>query len=214
MQPIEICTHAWNGLLVRPGRWAEKRRSSPVPKADRGTPKPPAPSQSAEMVDRSRAESDVDKRIALEQPIPLRLGVAAADGDDRLWVARLRGARVPEVRCEPLVGLLADRAGVEDEHVGLLERRGLSEAELLERATDPLGVVRVHLTAERRDVVAPHFAYSIARDSRITVTLIWPGYSRCCSISRAISCERSAASSSAISSGLTMTRISRPACSA
>ena len=127
-----------------------------MPKADLGTPKPPAPSQFAEMVDRPRAEGDVDKRITLEQPIPLRLGVAAAHGDDRLWIARLRRARVPEVGCEPLVRLLADRAGVEDEHVRLLERRGLPEPELLERAADPLGVVCVHLTAERRDVVAPH----------------------------------------------------------
>src|SRR6186997_1352530 len=37
-----------------------------------------------------------------------------------------------------------------------------------------------------------YFANSTLRDSRITVTLIWPGYSRSFSISRAISCESSA----------------------
>src|SRR5438094_4695636 len=56
-----------------------------------------------------------------------------------------------------------------------------------------------------------YFANSIARDSRITVTLIWPGYSRRSSMSRAISYESSAAWSSSISAGLTITRISRPA---
>ena len=91
--------------------------------------------------------------------------------------------------------------------------------ELLEHALDALGVVRVHLAAERGDVVAAHEGQqgranvptvgrvygrlrmemgrggaalpSTARDSRITVTLTWPGYSRLSSISRAISCERS-----------------------
>ena len=37
-------------------------------------------------------------------------------------------------------------------------RRRLAEPELLEHALDALGVVRVHLAAERRDVVAAHAA--------------------------------------------------------
>ena len=57
-----------------------------------------------------------------------------------------------------------------------------------------------------------YFANSVARDSRITVTLIWPGYSSVDSISRAISRERSTAMSSSTSPGLTITRRSRPAC--
>jgi hypothetical protein len=56
-----------------------------------------------------------------------------------------------------------------------------------------------------------YFATSTARLSRITVTLTWPGYSSWLSISRAISCESSTASSSSISLGFTITRISRPA---
>src|SRR6185437_14790571 len=99
-----------------------------------------------EMADRARAEGDVDERVELEQALPLGLGIAAADGDRLLGVALLERARLGEVRSEPLVGLLADRAGVEDEHVGLVLRRRLSEAKLLEQALDPLGVVSVHLT--------------------------------------------------------------------
>src|SRR5664280_1537245 len=52
------------------------------------------------------------------------------------------------------LGLLANRAGVEDDQVGILESRRLPEAQLLEHALDPLRVVSVHLTAEGRDVVA------------------------------------------------------------
>jgi hypothetical protein len=59
-----------------------------------------------------------------------------------------------------------------------------------------------------------YLANSTLRDSRMTVTLIWPGYSSSCSMARAISCESKAASSSSISVGFTITRISRPACSA
>ena len=68
------------------------------------------------------------------------------------------------------------------------------------------------LRASRRPGADDHFAYSVARDSRITVTLICPGYSSSCSISRAMSWDRATASSSSIAFGATITRISRPAC--
>ena len=73
----------------------------------------------AEMRNRAGPERDVDLRIELEDPLPLRLGVAAADGDDELGVLALARAGVAEVGRELRVGLLANRAGVEDEHVGL-----------------------------------------------------------------------------------------------
>jgi hypothetical protein len=56
-----------------------------------------------------------------------------------------------------------------------------------------------------------YFAYSIARDSRMTVTFTWPGYSSSASISRAISCDSRTAVSSSTSFGFTSTLISRPA---
>jgi hypothetical protein len=60
------------------------------------------------------------------------------------------------VRGEALVGLLAHGARVEDDHVRLVLRRRLAEAERLEHALDPLRVVGVHLAAERRDEVPAH----------------------------------------------------------
>jgi hypothetical protein len=57
---------------------------------------------------------------------------------------------------EALVGLLADRAGVEQDEVGVRPRRRLGVPERLEHALHALGVVLVHLAAERRDVVALH----------------------------------------------------------
>ena len=108
----------------------------------------------AEMRDRAGSEGDVDLRVALEDPLPLRLRIAAADGDDELRVLTLPRARDTQVRGQLRVRLLADRAGVEDEHVGVLLRGRLAQPERLEHALDPLGVVGVHLAAEGRDVVA------------------------------------------------------------
>ena len=110
----------------------------------------------AEVRDRAGPERDVDLRVELEDPLPLRLGVAAADGDDEVGVLPLARAGVAEVCGELRVRLLADRAGVEDEHVGVLLRGRLAEPERLEHALDPLGVVGVHLAAEGGDVVPAH----------------------------------------------------------
>ncbi len=73
----------------------------------------------AEVRDRARAERDVDLRIELEDPVALRLGVAATDGDDELRILALPRPRVAEIGGELGVRLLADRAGVEDEDVGV-----------------------------------------------------------------------------------------------
>src|SRR3954454_19260354 len=92
----------------------------------------------AEMRDRAGAERHVDLRVQLEEPLPLRLRVAAADRDHRVRVRALLRERVADVRREARVGLLADRARVEHEHVSALWRRRLAEAELFEHPLDAL----------------------------------------------------------------------------
>ena len=76
----------------------------------------------AEMRDRPRPERDVDRRVELEDALALSLRVAAADGDHAVGVLALARGRLAEVRGELRVGLLADRAGVEDDDVGLVRR--------------------------------------------------------------------------------------------
>ncbi len=110
----------------------------------------------AEMGDRAGAEGDVDVGIELEDPLALGLREAAADGDHALGISPLLRGGVAEIGRELRVGLLADRARVEDDDIRFLGAGRLAEAELLEHALDPLGVVSVHLAAEGRDVVAPH----------------------------------------------------------
>src|SRR5438128_8392504 len=108
------------------------------------------------MRNRSRAERDVDVRVELEESLALRFRVAAADGDHLVRIAPLDGRGLCEVRRELLVGLLANRAGVEDEDVSLVLRGRLTQPELFEHALDPLAVMSVHLAAEGRDVVPAH----------------------------------------------------------
>jgi len=69
--------------------------------------------------------------------------------------------------------------------------------------------LRFEFTWER--VSRPYFAKSTAFVSRMTLTLIWPGYSSSFSIFLARSCASRIMLSSVTSSGLTMMRTSRPA---
>ena len=85
MQPIEICTQAWKRRSRCIGSSPAKLRSS-MPKRPRATPCAAGAEPLAEMRDRARAERDVDVRVELEEPLALRLGVAAADGDHRVRV--------------------------------------------------------------------------------------------------------------------------------
>src|SRR5437764_8212642 len=110
----------------------------------------------SEMRNETEHETDVNIWIKLEQPLALRLRVAAADGDHLLRIACLEGFCLRQMRREPLVRLFPDRAGVEDDHVRLLLLGRLTESELLEHALDPLGIVGLHLATEGRDVVATH----------------------------------------------------------
>ena len=114
------------------------------------------PDPVTEMRDRAGPEGDVHLRVELEDPLLLRLGEAAADRDHEVGVLALPRAGVTEIGGELRVGLLPDRARVEDDDVGVLLRGRLAEAERLEHALDPLGVVAVHLAAERGQVIAAH----------------------------------------------------------
>ena len=108
------------------------------------------------MGDRPGTERDVDGRVELEDPVPLRLRVAAADRDHAVRMLALARSCLAQVCRQLRVGLLADRAGVEDDDIRLGRGRRLPQPQFLEHALDALAVVSIHLTAEGRDVVAAH----------------------------------------------------------
>jgi hypothetical protein len=98
------------------------------------------------------AEHDVDPRRLVEDDRLVFLRKAAPDGDLHALVLALGAGEVPERAVELVVGVLADRAGVDDDHVGLLAL-GANVPGGLERPAQPLRVVHVHLAAERAHLV-------------------------------------------------------------
>ena len=83
----------------------------------------------AEVRDRPGAERHVDERVAGEDRVALRLGKASAHRNDRVGPPALARGCVPQVGRQLRVGLFADRARVEHEHVSLLRVVDLTEPE-------------------------------------------------------------------------------------
>ena len=75
------------------------------------------------------------------------LGHAAAQADELAGVAALYMHQSAQVAQYPLLGVLPDGAGVDDNDVGLLLVLGEAVAHLLEIAADALGVGLILLTA-------------------------------------------------------------------
>src|SRR5690606_7595897 len=100
-----------------------------------------------------RAEHDVDPRRPTGDLAPVLLGQATADRDLHVRVGQLDRAQVAEVAVQPVVGVLPDRTGVEHHQVGHAVALVAHVAGLLQQTGDPLGVVQVHLTAVRADLV-------------------------------------------------------------
>ena len=76
-----------------------------------------------QLVDLAGAEGDVDEREAVEDLVLDRLRPAAADADDRAGPLGLEPLGLAEVGDEAVVGGLADRAGVEEDQLGVGARR-------------------------------------------------------------------------------------------
>ena len=119
LQPAEICTQPWKSRARLAGRWPVKPSNSKKPWAVRRV----AGEELGELVHLAGAERDVDERELAEHLLLDRLRPAAADADDPLRVAPLERLGLVQVGDEALVGLLADRAGVEEDQVGVGARR-------------------------------------------------------------------------------------------
>ena len=103
------------------------------------------------------AEDGVHLGRPLLDEVAVLLGQAPAHRDLHARVPVLDRLKVAEVPVQLVVGVLPDAAGVEEDDVGLLDVVGGLHPLGLEHARQPLGVVDVHLAAERPDqVLAGH----------------------------------------------------------
>ena len=164
-----IVTYALTGS--RPPRDPERKRHIVVqrqvderPPFDRGLF-----DQHRQPPDRLRADDDVgDAGRPAEQRAAFLLRHAAGDRHDRI-VPLLAGqlTQLAEARVELLFRALPHAAGVDDDDVGIRRVVGRFEAGLLEQPRHALGVVHVHLAAERLDqVFARHVTPLTSNGSR------------------------------------------------
>ena len=103
-----------------------------------------------------RPHDEIDDRRSRDDLLPLGLGDAAGNRDQR--VAALASPRLlgephaPELGIDLLRGLLPDMAGVENDEIGLGRIVNRQKACGPERFRHPLGIVLVHLAAEGLDM--------------------------------------------------------------
>ena len=100
-----------------------------------------------------RTTHQADVRRALEDPQSLLLGHAAQHAEHP---AVGRSLKLLQTAVDLLLGFVADAAGVVQHQVGVVRAGGFGIAHGDERAGDSLGVVDIHLAAERLDVEPLH----------------------------------------------------------
>ena len=93
------------------------------------------------------AEDEIDVGRALLHGRLLQLRHAAHDPHEQPGLARLQRPQLAELGEHLVLGLLADRTGVDEDEIGVRLAVGELVAMLAKQAGDPLGVVLVHLTA-------------------------------------------------------------------
>ena len=163
LQPADDLHPAWTGRARRAGRCPVKPSNSKKPCAvieslvrnSASLCTWPGPKATSTNGNCAKTSSLTD--WAQQPPTPTM----------RSGSSRLSALRVAEVRPELVVGLLADRAGVEQDEIRLAAVRRLAVAERLEHALHALRVVLVHLAAERRDVVPLHRLTSVVGGPRL-----------------------------------------------
>jgi len=99
----------------------------------------------------SRAADDVDSLMGQER-IAKPLGHTADDRDDHAGPMLFEVLEVPKVREHPVLRMLPDRTGVDDDRVGLLDALGKPKTGILKRDSHQPRVQLVHLASEALDV--------------------------------------------------------------
>jgi hypothetical protein len=102
------------------------------------------------------AEDEVHLAEATQDPVALLLRHAARHPEDPSGAVGLPAAQQAELAVEAMLRLLADRAGVEDQEVGVVQVGRRPVAGMVEEVRHLLRVVDVHLAAVRADQEARH----------------------------------------------------------
>jgi hypothetical protein len=123
---------------------------------DRAPLAPHALDQARHLADGRRAEHEIDDGRPPADLVMVKLRHASHHAHDHVRPPRLDLAQFAELREDLVFGLLADRAGVEEDEVGVRFVFGQLVRLRLEQPRHPLGVVLVHLTAVRDEMKFRH----------------------------------------------------------
>src|SRR3954463_10549457 len=131
--------------------------SPPPPGGGRRTGRAAAGEQLGQPVQRLRPEHHVDERRTLDDRRAFLARDAAADRDHQAGIGALQMPHAPEVGEHLFLRLLAHRAGVEDDDIGVLGLLGaLGAMRGAQHVGNLLRVVLVHLAAESAQVELAH----------------------------------------------------------
>ncbi len=114
---------------------------------------PGALQQRGQRPDVVGAEDNVYPRRPAQHGVAVFLRQAATDRDLHVGIGALARGQMAEVAVQPVVGVLADGAGVEHHDVGLGTVGRPPVAGRFQQTRQPLGVVDVHLTAVGADLI-------------------------------------------------------------
>jgi hypothetical protein len=120
--------------------------------------------------DGGRAEDQVDVGRALLDPALLQLRHAAHDPDDQIRPLALEMAQDPQLREDLVFSFLSDRAGIEQDQVGVFRAIRELVPLLLEQAGHSLGVILVHLAAVGDEVELGHQSEN-SREGKFRITV-------------------------------------------
>ncbi|MNP28625.1 hypothetical protein D3C76_1216000 [compost metagenome] len=114
-----------------------------------------------------RAEDNVDVRRAIANGRAFLAGHATADGDHHVRVGQLQFAPAPELGVDAVLRTFADRAGVEQDDVGVFSARGDFQGLVFAQQIDHArAVVLVHLATVGFDVKLLGHGIESSRDSK------------------------------------------------
>ena len=99
------------------------------------------------------AEYDVDPWGPPQHRVTVLLSQTAADRDLHIGVGLLARRQVAEISVQLVVGVLAHRAGVEHDDVGVRPIGRLAVSGGFQQPRQPLGVVHIHLAAIGADLI-------------------------------------------------------------
>ena len=94
-------------------------------------------------------EDRVDPWRSLDHRFPVFLGQATADGDLHTRPAQFQRPELTEVAVQAVIRVLTYAARVENDDISNFSVIGRDQALSFQQARQPLGVVLVHLAAER-----------------------------------------------------------------